>query len=894
MTRSSKSLSPEHTPLMKQYLQFKQQVGEDVLLFFRVGDFYELFWEDARIVEKVLDLQVAQRGQSAGRPVEMSGVPWHSLDLHLSRLIRQGYKAAVVDQIGDPATSKGPVERALVRMITPGTLMDEALLDEKLDQPLIALYPFQNQVCLVGLTLSSGRAFFESLSFQELPGELARLSPSEILVPEHLALELHHLPRQPVITPKPSWHFDPQRGHQLLAQCLQTSSLLPFGIDPHQPQWAGILSSSAALLEHARQSLGHKNPHCIEFQPILRESLLNIDPSTRLSLDLIAHAHALNSTPTLFSTLDRCVTSMGSRLLQQWILSPLLNPQALEDRYDSVSWLLQSNLSADIQNHLDRLCDIERAASRFATLQSRPKDFSQLRQALHQIPQALDLLKNHSVDHPLSSLLQDLLEQARLPDDLADLLTRAIAPQPSLFIRDGQVIADGYHAELDQLRQLSVDAQAEMEAFERQEREVTQIPNLKIDFNRVQGFSIEISKTQIDKVPSHYQRKSTLKNAERYTTPELQAFETRVLSAKEQSLILEKQIFETLQKTLQGYARDLTRVASAISSLDVLCTFALLSRDRHYCRPQICITIPEMDSSSRILQTSGIQTSSCTSDQASFIHAYSMRHPVVEMIPDLHFIANDAFLNPQSRIALLTGPNMGGKSTYMRSIALCLIMAQSGCFVPCSQFQFFPFDRLFARIGAHDDLAQGQSTFMVEMLEASAILHQSGNRSLCLIDEIGRGTSTFDGLSLAWAIFKHLHDHNQSCCIFSTHYFELSERSESLPGAYRIHMSAALGSQGLTFLHEIHPGSAHQSYGLEVARLAGIPSAALEVARQCLAEHQAPPIPSFSPACHESSNTLTPFAQSLYDSFQTLNLDTLTPRQALEWIWQQHDRHSAS
>jgi len=846
--------TPEHTPLMRQWLGLKSKIG-DMMLFYRVGDFYELFWEDAERASKLLDIVLTRRGESGGRPVVMSGVPWHALDTHLSRLVKLGVSAAVADQIGDPAKAIGPVERAIVRIVTPGTLVDDSLLSDRRDAPLLAVKAFDGQVALFWMSLSSGDARMCVRPISRLADELEWISPAEILVPEGFQLSRAGT----LISHAPSWHFDQPRGELALMEALDTTNLETFGIDKARD--ARALACAAAALEHAKASLGGRHPKLARLSVTLDGSQMRMDAATRRSLEIDMTIRS-EYAPTLVSALDICSCPMGSRRLRDWVGAPLTQPESIRERHAAVEALIAHGAD-DLDHALRGYPDTERAGARAAAMASRPRDFSNLRQAFERIPEIQSAL-GCALPNPL---IYRLTQELSPPPELLSFLQNAIASEPSVNIRDGGVIAPGYHAELDELRKLADSAQEAMQAMEEREKSTTGIPTLRLDFNRAHGFSIEITRTHSAKVPEHYRRKMTLKNTERYTTDELEAFESKVLSAKEKSLALEKELFEAAQIQLSKHSSSIARISLALSSIDALGSFARAASERGYCRPIIL-------------------------DGPARIESKALRHPVAELSLGKDFIPNGVDLDANRRCLIVTGPNMGGKSTYMRSLALACAMSQAGSFVPAESFESTPILDIFARVGASDDIAKGQSTFMVEMTEAATILRMAGPDSLCIIDEIGRGTSTFDGMSLAWAILRHLHDINQSLCLFSTHYFELTDLASRLPQCDNAHMGVSFEHGKLRFLRTLMPGAASQSHGIHVAKLAGIPEIALSWSRSMLTELEAAegalkkpktampqPVPAAeAPLAH----------QRAVSALLVLDPDALTPKQAMDALYALH------
>lgn len=855
-TKGKKKMSgdpgvPEHTPLMRQWLEIKGRVG-DLLMFYRVGDFYELFWEDAERASRLLDIVLTRRGESGGRPVVMSGVPWHALDIHLARLVKLGVGAAVVDQVGDPAKSVGPVERAITKIVTPGTLVDDALLSDRRDAPLLAIHPMGDKVGLFWMNLASGAARVKVCTLSRLVDEAEWINPAEIITPEGFDFQ-----RSGSMQSKsPSWHFDAERGRAALLSALEAPALSSVGFDATGLD--GCLAAAGAALERARASLGGKPPRLARLWHARDDLALRIDASTRKSLEIDQTLRGEES-PTLVSTLDLCRTAMGGRRLRDWVGAPLTDAPAIEERFEAVS-ALRGGCALAFDEEIKGFADVERISARAAALASRPRDFSNLRDAFRRLPAVLLALGTSPHQSPL---VGTLVAAAQAPHALTDFLERVVFEEPSVHLRDGGVIRAGFSAELDELRALSTNATEAIESMQQRERTATGIPTLRIDSNRAHGFSIEITRAQSVKAPPHYKRKMTLKNAERYTTDELVAFESKVLSAREQSLALERDLFEKAQATLASFARAISTLAVALSSLDALSAFARAADERGYCRPTLL---------------SG----------PSRANARSLRHAVAEINLGQEFVPNDLDLSSACRALVVTGPNMGGKSTYMRSLALACAMAQAGSFVPAEHFEFTPFSELFARVGASDDIARGQSTFMVEMTEASAILRLAGPRSLCVIDEIGRGTSTFDGMSLAWSILRHLHDVNESLCLFSTHYFEITDLASRLSACANVHMGAIFENGQLRFLRKLRPGAASQSYGIEVAKLAGVPELALGWARGMLGELEAA-----EQTLLGASSTAEPrlVAERPIDEQRALaglreaDPDAMTPRQALDALY---------
>ena len=843
---SSTAPTSQHTPMMQQFLQIKASYP-DILLFYRMGDFYELFYDDAKRAAGLLDITLTQRGQSAGQPIPMAGVPYHAVESYLARLVRQGESVAICEQIGDPASSKGPVKREVVRIVTPGTLTDEALLEERRDNLVAALYARQDHYGLACLDLSSGRFSVQQLQGDEaLHSELVRLQPAELLIEESFNSD-PLASRVLAIKPRPPWSFDHDSAYRLLCEQFQTQHLAGFGCD----DWPLAIAAAGALLRYVQETQCGLLPHLHSLISEQREQSLLLDAATRQNLELeqnLAGQHA----HTLAGIMDRCVTPMGSRLLRRWINRPLRDATRLRQRQALIGLWLEDERYAPLRELLGQVGDIERILTRVALKSARPRDLLQLRVALAVLPELQRQLGELATDNPL---LDELTEQARPFPQIVALLEQALVEQPPLLIRDGGVIAAGYDRELDELRDLQHNVGDVLAELEQREREQSGIPNLKVGYNRVHGYYIEISRARAESVPAHYQRRQTLKAAERYITPELKALEDKVLSANERALAREKALYDQLLDRLNADHRDLQACAAALSQLDALGNLAERAAALNLRCPQL---VPEEG----LLIIAG-------------------RHPVIEQVQSTPFTPNDLDLDGQTRMLIITGPNMGGKSTYMRQIALITLLAHIGSYVPAESARIGPVDRIFTRIGASDDLAGGRSTFMVEMTEAANILHHASRHSLVLMDEIGRGTSTFDGLALAWASARDLVTRIQAYTLFATHYFEMTQLPELLPHSRNVHLDAREHGEQIVFLHQVKPGPASRSYGLHVAALAGVPRAVLEQAQTKLqqleqGEHfSAPPPAAPKPAEHPVLSAL-----------RQLQADELSPRQALEQIYQ--------
>ena len=870
---ASAGTAEKHTPMMQQYLRIKAD-HPDTLLFYRMGDFYELFHDDAEKAARLLDITLTARGSSNGVPIRMAGIPFHSVDQYLAKLVKLGESVAICEQIGDPATSKGPVERKVVRIVTPGTLTDAALLPDKADTFLMAVHQQTlrrgvSKTGLAWLNLASGELRLMECEAAQLARELERIRPAELLHTDGIELPAHPCAR----TRLPEWHFDQDAGARRLREQLGVASLDPFGCRP----LGAALGAAGALLNYAASTQGQSLRHVQGVTVEHETEFVGLDTATRRNLELTETLRGGES-PTLFSLLDTCATAMGSRLLRHWLHHPLRERAIPQARQQAIGALLAQDLDT-LRARLRRLADVERITARLArmadaeVLSARPRDLSSLRDTLAALP---DVQACVTPDDTAPLLAQTLTELA-VPRDCLDLLSRAIAPEPSTAVRDGGVIARGYDAELDELRDISENCGQFLIDLEARERTRTGIANLRVEYNRVHGFYIEVTNGQADKVPEDYRRRQTLKNAERYITPELKAFEDKALSAQDRALAREKQLYEGLLQLLLPHIGELRRVAAALSRLDVLAALGERARTLDWSCPE------------RV--------------DENVIDIVQGRHPVVEgqlAAESTPFIANDCQLTEARKLLLITGPNMGGKSTFMRQTALIVLLACVGAYVPARRATVGPIDRIFTRIGAADDLAGGRSTFMVEMTEAAAILHNATPHSLVLMDEIGRGTSTFDGLALAWAIARHLLAHNRSHTLFATHYFELTQLPQEFPQAANVHLSAVEHGDGIVFLHAVQDGPASQSYGLQVAQLAGVPQPVIRAARKHLAwlEQQstdATPTPQLDlfaapavPAADDDGDdgfAVAPANDALNEAMRDIDPDSMTPRQALDALY---------
>jgi DNA mismatch repair protein MutS len=840
----------QHTPVMQQYLRLKAQ-HPDILLFYRMGDFYELFYDDAERASRLLDITLTTRGASAGVPVKMAGVPYHALEQYLARLVKLGESVAICEQIGDPASAKGPVDRQVTRIVTPGTLTDSALLDDKSDNVLLAIAFEKSCIGLAWLNLASGDLRALEIPPLLLDAELRRIAPAEVLVAETSAAasQLDGY----AITRLPEWHFDFDTGRSRLLKQIGAASLAGFGAEDLGP----AIGACGALLDYAAKTQGQSLAHVGAIIAERPGHYVRLDPATRRNLEITETLRG-ESSPTLFSLLDECASGMGSRLLRHWLHHPLRDRSIPRARLEAVEVLRESGAHASVHSALRRIADVERITARIALKSARPRDLSGLRDSLARLPEIASAVPDGA------ALLAELANDVSIPQDCLGLLRRALAIEPAAILRDGGVIADGYHQELDELRSLQTHAGEFLIALEARERSRTGIPNLKVEYNRVHGYYIEITHAQSGKVPDDYRRRQTLKNAERYITSELKAFEDKALSAKERSLALEKSLYDELLDLLAPHVSTLQRIARALAQLDVLASFAAVASRRGYCRPQF-VDAPEVE-------------------------IEAGRHPVVEGQIE-PFIANDTHLAPARRLLLITGPNMGGKSTYMRQVALIVLMAHAGAFVPAKSARIGPVDQIFTRVGAADDLAGGRSTFMVEMTEAANILHNATDRSLVLVDEIGRGTSTFDGLALAWAIARHLIEKNRSYALFATHYFELTRLAFEYREVANVHLDAVEHKDSVVFLHHVEEGPASQSYGLQVAALAGVPATVIRAARRYLQEIEESSLTRggqsdlFVQAQASAEPQLPSIEHPALDVLASLNPDELSPREALEMLY---------
>ncbi|NJD31598.1 MAG: DNA mismatch repair protein MutS [Gammaproteobacteria bacterium] len=836
-----------HTPVMQQYLRIKAQ-HPDVLLFYRMGDFYELFFEDARKAARVLDITLTARGQSGGEPIPMAGVPVQTVDTYLARAVRRGESVAICEQIGDPAKSKGPVERRVVRVVTPGTVTDDALLEERRDTLLAALCTAADRFGLAWLELSSGRFHaLEATGAEALSAELERLRPAELLVSEDGA------PRAiaasvACVRQRPPWHFDASSAERQLCDQFGTRDLAGFGLAGR----ALAIGAAGCLLQYVRDTQKSALPHLRGMRCEERDEALLLDAATRRNLELDSSLSG-SSENTLVGVLDRTATSMGGRELRRWVQRPLRTRSPREHRLQAIEAFLDTGLHEAAHALLRRVGDVERILARVALRSARPRDLAGLRDALGCLPELQQLLQG--VDSPL---LQQLAQAAGSHPDVHALLATAILPSPPALLRDGGVIAPGYDADLDELRRISEHSDEALLELESRERERTGFANLRFGYNRVQGYYIEVSRSQADQVPADWVRRQTVKNAERYITNELKTFEDKVLGARDRALARERELYEGLLDHLTEQLPGLQSSAAALASLDVLACLAERAVSLRLVKPELC--------------------------DESRIDIRGGRHLVVEQNLDGPFVPNDLSLHEGRRMLVVTGPNMGGKSTYMRQSALVVILAGIGSYVPAESATIGPVDRIFTRIGAADDLAGGRSTFMVEMTEAANILNNATRDSLVLMDEIGRGTSTYDGLSLAWACARHIGREIGAYTLFATHYFELTALADELAACANVHLDATEHGDTLVFLHAVKEGPANQSYGLQVARLAGVPKSVVAEARRYLQDLERRDHAVRPPAPQQELDLAAPAdaaeAAAIAD-LREIDPDDLSPREAL-------------
>ncbi|HDZ9264412.1 TPA: DNA mismatch repair protein MutS [Vibrio cholerae] len=849
----SESLS-HHTPMMQQYLRLKAE-NPDILLFYRMGDFYELFYDDAKRASELLDISLTKRGASAGEPIPMAGVPFHAVEGYLAKLVQMGESVAICEQIGDPATSKGPVERKVVRIVTPGTVTDEALLSERVDNLIAAIYHHNGRFGYATMDITSGRfQLSEPQTEEEMAAELQRTSPRELLFPEDFS-PVHLMASRQGNRRRPIWEFELDTAKQQLNQQFGTRDLVGFGVEQAQLG----LCAAGCLIQYVKDTQRTALPHIRSLTWERQDQSVILDAATRRNLEL-THNLAGGTDNTLAEVLDHCATPMGSRMLKRWIHQPMRDNATLNQRLDAITELKETALYGELHPVLKQIGDIERILARLALRSARPRDLARLRHAMQQLPELHSVMSELKQPH-----LTELRTHAEPMDELCDLLERAIKENPPVVIRDGGVIADGYSAELDEWRDLANGATEFLERLEAEERDRHGIDTLKVGYNNVHGFYIQVSRGQSHLVPPHYVRRQTLKNAERYIIEELKQHEDKVLNSKSRALALEKQLWEELFDSLLPHLEQLQQLAASVAQLDALQNLAERAENLEYCRPTLV--------------------------QEAGIHIQGGRHPVVERVMNEPFIANPIELNQQRRMLIITGPNMGGKSTYMRQTALIALMAHIGSYVPAESASIGPLDRIFTRIGASDDLASGRSTFMVEMTETANILHNATCNSLVLMDEIGRGTSTYDGLSLAWASAEWLAKEIGAMTLFATHYFELTELPNVLPHLANVHLDAVEHGDGIAFMHAVQEGAASKSYGLAVAGLAGVPKPVIKNARAKLQQLEllsSQPAETRKPSRVDIANQLSliPEPSAVDQALAGVDPDQLTPRQALDMLYQ--------
>jgi len=843
----------DHTPMMQQYLRIKAQ-HPNVLLFYRMGDFYEMFYDDARRAAQLLDIALTQRGASAGAPIPMAGVPAVTLDTYLARLVRKGESVAICEQRGDPGKTKGPMEREVVRIVTPGTVTDEALLEERRDNVLGSVCSANGRFGLAWLDLSAGRFTVMELDGADaLEAEIERLRPAEMLAPDGALPAGARIAERPWRA-RPPWHFDTGSATRALTEQFGTRDLAGFGCAT-KPL---AIAAAGALLSYVRETQKAALPHLRALSTEEHDGALIMDPATRRNLEL---DESLAGKPelTLAGIFDRTATAMGGRMLRRWLHRPLRDRDTLRARYHAVATLIEASRHTEIAQSLRPIGDLERILARVALRSARPRDLAHLRAALGALPALRHSLTGLQGGAP-SPLLRRLIDDFGEHGEEFTLLTRAVAESPPHFLRDGGVIATGYDAELDELRLLGSNTEQFLLDLERRERERTGLSSLKLGFNRVQGFFIEINRSQAEQAPKEYLRRQTVKSAERFITPELKAFEDKVLGARDRALAREKELYDRLLDRLTERLPALQTTTAAIAELDVLTCFAERATTLDCAQPELV--------------------------EEPLLCIESGRHPVVERASREPFIPNDLKFDHDRRMLIITGPNMGGKSTYMRQTALIVILAHIGCYVPAKRAVIGPLDRIFTRIGASDDLAGGRSTFMLEMTETANILHNATDRSLVLMDEVGRGTSTFDGLSLAWACAAFIARQIRAFTLFATHYFELTSLAAEAPGVANVHVEAVEHGDTLVFLHSVKDGPANQSYGLQVAALAGIPRSVTAEARRYLTELErerdalrghGSPQPQLS--------LFGPAPSPVLDTLCALDPEELSPREALELVF---------
>ncbi|MFT7042140.1 MAG: DNA mismatch repair protein MutS [Candidatus Azotimanducaceae bacterium] len=858
-TRSNADQGPTQTPMMQQFLRIKAEHPNE-MLFYRMGDFYELFFDDAKRAAELLDITLTARGTSGGQPIPMCGVPYHSVDGYLARLVRKGLSVAVCEQIGNPAESKGPVERKVVRVVTPGTLTEESLLDSDRDNFIAAAYRLNQTFGLACLDLASGRfEVMELLDDDALVGEIHRINPAELILCDDAVYPTAAAKRVGV-RHRPVWEFDLDSATACLTRQFSTRDLAGFGCE----QMPAAICAAGCLMTYVQETQRTALPHITGLTTLRRDEAVFIDAASRRNLELDTNIGGGRDN-TLFQVLDQTVTAMGSRQLNRWIQRPIRDQISLNARLDSVAYLIDNYRFETLRAHLKPIGDMERILARVALRSARPRDLARLRDALVALPALNDTLSHYGV--PLLSALRHHCTPLPL---LAEQLVMAIIDNPPVVIREGGVIATGFDAELDELRSISENAAEFLIKLETQEREATGLSSLKVGYNRVHGYFIEISRAQSERAPASYIRRQTLKNAERFITPELKNFEDKALSSRGRALAREKSLYEALLDRLLEDLSALQQIAAAVAILDVLACFSERAITLSLRRPTLALK-------------TGIEIT-------------GGRHLVVEQMLDDPFVANDLSLSPERRLLIITGPNMGGKSTFMRQTALIALLSHIGSFVPAEKVLIGPIDRIFTRIGSSDDLASGRSTFMVEMTETAMILNNATDQSLVLLDEIGRGTSTFDGLSLAWACAAYISRECRALTLFATHYFELTTLADSLDATANVHLSAREFGDTIIFMYLVNDGPANQSYGLQVARLAGVPPAVIQEAQTKLRQlednelHATPrQADLFLSASPPSTAPIAPQESAIEQRLRALDPNDLSARAALDLLFELKD-----
>ncbi len=849
--QSRKFKSSGHTPMMKQYLEIKEEYP-DKILFYQMGDFYEMFYEDAEEASKILDITLTSRNQSGGSEIPMAGVPIHSAEQYLERLINLNLSVAICDQVGDPATSKGPVERKVVRVITPGTLIEDTLLDDRKENITASIFALDNSYGIATLEISSGRFVGYEVASQELLlNSIRQINAAEMIVSDNQYLFEDEAAQKQV----PSWYFDSLRAEKVLCDLFETKFLDAFDCS----EFPVATRAAGALILYVQDLHGHQLPHITGIKFKQQSSFLTMDEITRKNLE-IEVGHDETSQNSLVHIFDDCKTVMGTRMLRRWFNAPIRDHAELVSRHDAIDWLLECPDLEKIRTLLKSVADIERILARVSMKTARPRDLLGLRNSLETLPEIKQL-----IDHSTVGFIQNLQGQLASHPEVLDLLKSSIKDNPANIIRDGGVLRDDYDQELGDLRRMQKESGEHLLLMEAQERQTTGITALRLRYNRVHGYYIEVPRSREGCVPEHYVRRQTIKNAERFVTEELKEFEERILGAKGKALIREKHLYEQILEDLKPYIKTIMQCARALACLDLLGNFAVKAQTLNLCRPKLV-------------------------DQ-SLIEIVDGRHPVVEQnLIRKDFISNSTLLDENTRMQLITGPNMGGKSTYMRQAAIIALLAHTGCFVPAQSVRIGLIDRIFTRIGAADDLASGRSTFMVEMTEMASILRNASQNSLVIVDEIGRGTSTYDGLALAWACAIELAMKIKSLTLFSTHYFELTALEKKLPCLVNVHLDVVEHGDNIVFMYKVKLGSASKSYGLQVARLAGIPEHVIKASNSKLQSMENIPIDENNNSrstTKTTPNIITPSAEEKEVlRIKSLDIDNLTPLEALNIIYE--------